>query len=1388
MDKRIEKQIAAILRNRKKHSAWIALVLCLAVLVTTGTAGIFHLTGVAKTHQKQVLSCTAVPPTGDGYAGYFVHTHNADCYDADGKLVCTLPVKPAHVHGEDCYTTEKRLVCTIPESDGHVHTDACYTMVRGDLICDKEFDEITNEAGEVMQVGHVHTDECYNWTRELTCGMAEGEGAHHHTDDCYVTETVLTCTVPVLHTHTESCYNEKGELICGMVELTEHVHTAECFRTVEMTDEEVAALNEDADPAETDTPEVTESPAPTETVEPTESPAPTETPKEITESDPTADLESAETWGASMTGIVLTGDWANDVLQIAQSQLGYAESARNFVETEDGGRRGYNRYAAWYSSNTAPYDDWDAMFTSFCVRAAQLPEYAFPVNGDCALWIDAFCSGQYMAQFTWPDGYLPKAGDMIFFDYADENGNRDGKADHVGIVGSVTEEDGGNLHIVTFEGNVADAVVNVEYDTNHTEDIFGYGVMPVNPDAPVPEETVEDTTAEAAAVEMPAQNFEAATDSVVVTVEAPEGAFPSGTVMTVTPIVMDEETLSSVTDAVEDSETRVVNAQAVDITFMDAEGNVIEPKCAIRVSMKSALVSTSENVALVHLPDAEEAAEKLAKTVVEEGTEEAAETTEAVTEETAVETSEPEVVENFQVIENADDDNEIQFESDAFSTYVIVETETISTEITLPGSNDIYEITVTYGEDANIPDGAVLSVSEIAADSAQYETAKDEILSAKKTENAWFDESSFRMAAFDISILDAAGNKVEPAEGAEVKVSFSLKKLPNGASEEALYSTMEIQHLNESTGKISVETVAEAKDVAFVNGTPTAEFTLTSFSTFALTWTDGSATIHWGTIDDGGSFIEFDAASLDTSVGSVNLRATYSGYEYVDAVYYTSEPETISVDATAAVEGRTFINDVITKVTVSETSYYWTAEDSNSEAFTIAAGSHIYAVYQVPEEGSTTPTPSGSTDIPTPTTEKTVSDNGDGTYKIELSITAQQITQTSQTGANVIVVFDNSGSMEEYVSTTKTRLEAAQDAVETLVNALKPGTNDIEMAFIHFAKNASYHTFSYTNSEGSNYWTTTGTDITSAANALESDAGGTNWQQALQYAYNVARTADDDPTYVIFVTDGCPSTNSIETGGHSHGSTGTSNTSDLCYKSALEYAKMITLTEGTNYSNTISYTYTQGGGGGPQGGGGGQERTGTVTISGTGQGCFLYGIYTGTDSSNLLATLITAAGGTQCITATSDTAITEAFNSIAQTIVNNLGASAITTNDGVTELSSMSAEVSGAAGAFEYYRRYTLTYDSDSGSYSYKSDGTTYTVTAEQVTAGADSSGNAITSSGGTYYITIPWDDAPGAIYNSEDGSVTWDLSSVGSGEAGVTYILSFTVPLFRLAKRSYAS
>ena len=70
--------------------------------------------------------------------------------------------------------------------------------------------------------------------------------------------------------------------------------------------------------------------------------------------------------------------------------------------------------------------------------------------------------------------YIPKPGDIIFFDWIEKDtGEQDGISDHTGIVKNVDIE---NNKVHTIEGNSGDAVKEQEYDLNNIQ-IVGYGTL-----------------------------------------------------------------------------------------------------------------------------------------------------------------------------------------------------------------------------------------------------------------------------------------------------------------------------------------------------------------------------------------------------------------------------------------------------------------------------------------------------------------------------------------------------------------------------------------------------------------------------------------------------------------------------------------------------------------------------------------------------------------------------------------------------------------------------------------------------------------------------------------------------------------------------------------------
>lgn len=439
-----------------------------------------------------------------GYADFVVHRHDSRCYDETGNLWCPLPEIEAHRHTADCYA--------LPEE--HTHAEGCYTSVRGDLVCGEHVhtDACYTETA-VLACGleeseeHQHDENCYETSRELSCGI---DSDHSHTDACYEWEQVLSCDLPtdsaedaqpvlvctkpeiVLHRHTPDCFDADGKLICGQTQVLEHRHSDACFETV-------------AEPVDTGTLTCTDT-AHVHTArcygtwelvcgqeEHTHSEACTQNEQEETVfcgkdahthgeacrdengelvcgteehthslacyADPGADVETAELWEQTFAGVTLTGNWRQDTLAIAETQLGYAESTRNYVVAEDGETvKGYTRYGAWCGE---PYGDWNVMFLTFCLHYAGVEG----VDRDCGGWVTSWADAFEPAQ-----SHTPAVGDLVLFDR-----DGDGTADRAGLVAQTTDSG-----FAAMEGDAEDAVRLLTYGVDDPG-ILGYINLPEGP-------------------------------------------------------------------------------------------------------------------------------------------------------------------------------------------------------------------------------------------------------------------------------------------------------------------------------------------------------------------------------------------------------------------------------------------------------------------------------------------------------------------------------------------------------------------------------------------------------------------------------------------------------------------------------------------------------------------------------------------------------------------------------------------------------------------------------------------------------------------------------------------------------------------------------------------
>ena len=632
-----------------------------------------------------------------------------------------------------------------------------------------------------------------------------------------------------------------------------------------------------------------------------------------------------------------------------------------------------------------------------------------------------------------------------------------------------------------------------------------------------------------------------------------------------------------------------------------------------------------------------------------------------------------------------------------------------------------------------------------AEDKQAYEDAEKALAENEQTYDG--------ILLYDIHFEDADGKEVEPDGTVSVEMKAkkkALRQIPAGNINE---QSVKVTHI----GQDKTEVVADTDKKSDVEGTVDITvgkknvealdiaFEVESFSTFALTWDENkSATIHWGYLDDGGTFHELaEEASLDTDASSISMDVTMTGYVYGTTWYLTEEAS--SSNPVRSGEG---VESVLHKK--ADGKWYYTIRTPHddgtvtTEDFEVADQSHLYAVYSPKGQGN----PSGADTVNGPKTYKNVGPNEDGTYEVELDIVGASKSETHQTGANVLLVLDTTFSMATSdMDGADNRFEAARSAALTLIDTLNPSVNDIDFALVEFNNLSGTSVKQFNGS----YWTD---DYTAFRSYIANDtnhasgATGTNWEAGLTSAITALSNSgrDSDATYVIFLTDGEPNRYISDEGWrdwwgvwHNAGEERSGN-ADTSRSEAQDEANLIV--------------------------------SGRTTGSNQFAGSALYGVFCGSSSgSNQLSTLVTAAGGVSTIKATSKSEIENAFRSIATTIVENIGSSNVSTNDGITALSGVSAHVSGAAGAFRYYIAYEAT-KKDDGSYTYvNDDGDTVTITdASKIGSFEDAEGNTK-----YYYDRKVWDEAPGAAYNQDTG-VTWDLSDVGTLKGGRIYTVAFDV------------
>lgn len=293
-------------------------------------------------------------------------------------------------------------------------------------------------------------------------------------------------------------------------------------------------------------------------------------------------------------------------------------------------------------------------------------------------------------------------------------------------------------------------------------------------------------------------------------------------------------------------------------------------------------------------------------------------------------------------------------------------------------------------------------------------------------------------------------------------------------------------------------------------------------NTIYLVYTKSTFTIHY--VDENGTEIKPSTErERAQSVTFSDYADSILGYTYWRACYSkANDAEVTKAEKNNSGSTYTFYNGSKKLSRPNNSSL-------NTEA--ISKLNDIYLVY-VKDGGD--PTPGGTTGgsgTATATNTKTATRNDDGTY--DLSLTASGSVGTSENKAilDVIYVLDCSGSMEESMGQSGSRMSAAKNAITTMTNSLA-SNNKINAQF-------SLVTFSYS-AKTQQGWTTSKDTLTNAMNGIKPN-GATNYEGALTQAKSLLGSARINASkVVVFVSDGIPTayTSTGEYGGGDNDSDG----------------------------------------------------------------------------------------------------------------------------------------------------------------------------------------------------------------------------------------------------------
>lgn len=177
-------------------------------------------------------------------------------------------------------------------------------------------------------------------------------------------------------------------------------------------------------------------------------------------------------YDSALSQVELTGNYREDMINIALSQIGYHEgdSENDYDGGNTNGSGDYTEYGRYLGSVGSA---WCSEFASWCIRMAEVPTQIVAISRSAN--VIGFTKDTSAEWYTWEQtiygggSYTPREGDLLLWAWDNNIHSEEDNLSHTSILHGIVEKKSGSIVLKTIDGNSHNRVEECKYEVNATD-------------------------------------------------------------------------------------------------------------------------------------------------------------------------------------------------------------------------------------------------------------------------------------------------------------------------------------------------------------------------------------------------------------------------------------------------------------------------------------------------------------------------------------------------------------------------------------------------------------------------------------------------------------------------------------------------------------------------------------------------------------------------------------------------------------------------------------------------------------------------------------------------------------------------------------------------------